>query len=65
VSLKGRLRTLLVCALLQVGALQGAPMRAEQIQELMRQLNQPKLIHVLPRENDDGDGPPVKAHRRL
>jgi hypothetical protein len=58
VSLKKRLRTLLVCALLQVGALQGAPMRPEQIEELMQQLNQAKLAHLLPSENDNGDDPP-------
>jgi hypothetical protein len=32
-------------------------MRAEQIEELMQQLNRAKLAHLLPSENDDGDDP--------
>ncbi len=55
-SLKKRLRTLLACALLQVGVFHGAPMRPEQIQELLQQLNQAKLAHRLPSENDEGGG---------
>ena len=54
-SLKKRLRALLVCTLLQVGVFHGAPMRPEQIEELMQQLNQAKLAHLLPSENDEGD----------
>jgi len=53
-----RLRTILVCAMLEYAAMMGAPMRPDEIEELMRQMNQPKLAHVLRDENDDGD-PPV------
>ena len=56
-SLKKRLRVLAVCAVLQLGVMVGAPMRPEQIEELMRQMNQPKLAHVLPTEGDEGDDP--------
>jgi hypothetical protein len=42
-----RLRTLLVCAMLEYAALIGSPMRPEEIQELMRLMNQPKLVHVI------------------
>jgi hypothetical protein len=50
---------LFVCAVLEMGVLVGAPMRPDEIQELMHQMNQPKLAHVLPSENDDGGDPPA------
>ena len=53
-----RLRTMLVCAMLEYAALMGAPMRPDEIVKLMRQMNQPKLAHVLRDENDSGDGDP-------
>jgi hypothetical protein len=56
--LRKRLRVAFVCAFLQFGALVGVPMRPEEIQDLMRQMNAPKLAHVLPSEEDDGDPPP-------
>jgi len=34
-------------------------MRPEEIRALMDQINQPKLAHVLPSEDDRGDDPPV------
>jgi hypothetical protein len=55
VSLKKRLRVVLVCMALETGVLVGAPMRPEEIQSLLHQLNQPKLAHVVPSENDVGD----------
>jgi hypothetical protein len=55
VSLKKKLRVLLACAALEFGVLMGAPMRPDEIQELMRQMNQPKLAHVLRHEDDAGD----------
>ena len=57
-SLKKRLRTLLACAALEMGVLMGVPMRPEQIRELMHQMNQPTLAHVLPSEEDAGDDNP-------
>lgn len=57
-SLKKRLRVVMVCSVLQFGALIGAPMRPEEIQELMHRMNQPKLAHVLPSESDEGSDPP-------
>ena len=50
-----RLRTLLVCSMLEYAALMGSPMRPEEIEELMRQMNQPKLAHVPRDENDSGE----------
>lgn len=57
-SLKRRLRTLLACAALEMGVLMGVPMRPEQIRELMHQMNQPTMAHVLPSEEEAGDGDP-------
>jgi hypothetical protein len=58
VSLKKRLRTLLACAALEMGVLMGVPMRPEQIRELMHQMNQPTIAHVLPSEEERGDDNP-------
>ncbi|HYT76340.1 MAG TPA: hypothetical protein VEL79_16410 [Vicinamibacterales bacterium] len=63
-SLTKRLRTVLACTLLEIGALAGVPMRPDEIQELMHQMNQPTLAHVLPSEEDAGDDPPVAASAR-
>jgi hypothetical protein len=51
-----RLRTLLVCSMLEFAALLGLPMRPEEIEELMRTMNQPKLARTIPDETDSGDG---------
>jgi hypothetical protein len=41
--------------MLEFAALAGVAMRPEEIQELMRTMNQPTLAHVL-RDDDSGDG---------
>lgn len=56
-SIASRLRVVFVCAALQLGVFSGVPMRPEQIQELMHQMNQPKLAHVLPADEERGDDP--------
>jgi hypothetical protein len=53
--LSPRLRTILVCAMLEYAALVGSPMRPEEIEELMRNMNQPTLAHVIPEENKKGE----------
>jgi hypothetical protein len=55
VSVKRRLRTLFCCGILQFGALFGVPMRPEQIQELMRSLNEAKVARTAPEEAHRGD----------
>jgi hypothetical protein len=50
-SLKGRLRTIVTCAALELGVLSGVPMRPEEIRALMNQINQPTLSHVLPTDD--------------
>ena len=57
-SLKKRLRVVVVCAILQLGVMVGTPMRPDEVEELMHQMNQPKMAHVLPTEDEDGDDPP-------
>ena len=57
-SLKKRLRVVVVCAILQLGVMVGAPMRPDEVGELMHQMNQPKMARVLPSEGEEGDDPP-------
>ena len=57
-SLRQRLRVLVACAALEVGVLMGVPMRPDEIQSLMQQMNQPVLAHVLPSEDETGDDDP-------
>jgi len=54
--LRKSLRTIVVCALLEGGALLGAPMKVEQLQELLRSLSQPKAAQTEREEDDKGDG---------
>ena len=66
-SLRKRLRTLFVCLVLEFGVLSGVPMQARELEELMRQLRQPKLAHVLPSGDEGGDPPEgdgAFVHRR-
>jgi len=49
---------LLVCAALECGVFAGVPMRPDQIQELMNQMNQPVGAHALPADEESGDDPP-------
>jgi hypothetical protein len=55
VSLKKTLRAVLACAALELGVVAGVPMRPDDIRELMHQMNQPKLAHVLPSEENPGE----------
>ena len=58
-SVASRFRVLLLCVTLEMGVLSGVAMRPDEIQELMHQMNQPALAHVLPTEDEDGVGPPT------
>jgi hypothetical protein len=42
-----------------MGVLGGVPMRPDEIQELMHQMNQPALAHVLPTEDEEGGDSPT------
>jgi hypothetical protein len=45
-----------VCIGLEVGVLSGVAVRPEEIRDLMHQMNQPKIAHVLPAADDEGGG---------
>jgi hypothetical protein len=47
-----------MCAALECGVLMDVPMRPEEIRALMNQISQPRLAHVMPAENENGDDPP-------
>ena len=50
-TFKRRLRMILLCCTLEMGALMGVPMRPEEIEELLRNMNQPKVV----RRSDDSE----------
>jgi hypothetical protein len=52
-----------VCFVLEFGVLCGVPMPPEEIRALLDAMNQPKLAHVLPSEDDEGSDPPLDAAR--
>jgi hypothetical protein len=55
VSIKRRLRTLLLCLPLLLGAFSGMPMRPEGIEELMHHMNQQKIVVTIDEESENGD----------
>jgi hypothetical protein len=55
VSIKRRLRTLLLCLPLLLGAFSGMSMRPEEIEELMHTMNQQKIVVTVDDENENGD----------
>lgn len=55
-SWRQRLRTIFLCVTVEFAVLSGMPMRPEEIRELMQTMNSPKVVHVLPEEEDSGDG---------
>ena len=54
-SLKHQFRCMTLCFALWIGAGMGAPMPPEKLEELFRQMNEPKVAHTLPAEDEDGD----------
>jgi hypothetical protein len=54
-AVRKRLRTLLVCTVLEFGAMIGLPMRPGEIEALMQTMNQPKIAHTLPDDSESGD----------
>jgi hypothetical protein len=57
-SWRQRLRTIFLCVVVEFAVLSGAPMRPEEIRDLMQTMNQPKVVHVLPDERATGDDLP-------
>jgi len=50
---RGRLRLLLLCVVLEVGALAGVPMRPDDLEKLMQTLSRPKIVQMHTDEADD------------
>jgi hypothetical protein len=61
---KKRFRKLLLCLVLGMGSQLGVPMRADEIEELMRTMNQPKLVRKFAEEEEKGTDPPPTAESR-
>jgi hypothetical protein len=55
VSVKHKLRKVLLIGSLGVGSLLGVPMTAEEIEELLYLFNQPRIEVVVKEENDEGN----------
>ncbi len=53
--MRSKLRTILLCVALQMGVFAGVPMRPEEIEELLRSVNQPKIAHTIPETSDDDE----------
>ena len=59
-----RFRKILLCLVLCVGSQVGLPMRPEEIEELMRTMNQPKIVRKFAEEEERGDDPLPSAGSR-
>ena len=51
--LSSRLRTILMCAMLEYAALVGSPMRPDEIEKLLRTMNRPQVTHVVTDDESD------------
>lgn len=60
-SLKKSLRTIFVCAALELGVLSGVPIRPDEVRALMQQLGEPRLAHELPGDEEGGGDPPAEV----
>ena len=58
-----RLRDVFLCIVLAAASAAGIPMRPDEVEELMRAMNQPKVAHTL-REEDREDDPLTRATSR-
>jgi len=56
-KLKCQFCRVVFCTMLAAASIGGAPLRAEEVEELMYAMNQPKIAHTLPEETENGDGP--------
>jgi hypothetical protein len=54
-----------LCFVLCVGSQMGLPMRVEEIEELMRTMNQPKIVRKFAEEKERGDDPLPTAQSRI
>ena len=52
---KDRFCKFVFCAMLGFASFGGAPLRPEEVEELMYTMNQPKIAHTLPEDAENGD----------
>ena len=55
--MKWRFQKIFLCVVLCMASLHGIRMRPDEIEELMRTMNQPKLVRKFAEEEDRGDDP--------
>ena len=56
-SIKEKFRRILLIGAIGLALHTGTPMRPDEIEELMHQMNQPKVAHTLRDENNQGVDP--------
>ena len=56
-SVKEKIRKALLIGTIGLGLLTGWPMRPEEIENLMQQMNRPKMAHVLREESEEREDP--------
>jgi hypothetical protein len=54
-EIRRRLRTLICCGVLEIGALFGMPVRMEEIERLLRSLAGPQVAQTNPEEDEEGE----------
>lgn len=52
-----RFRKILLLMALWIGSQMGLPMRPEELEELMRTMNEPKIVRKFAEEEEQGDDP--------
>jgi hypothetical protein len=57
---KGRFCKFVFCTMLAAASIGGAPMRAEDVEEMMHAMNEPRVAHTLPDGAENGDDPITK-----
>ncbi len=63
--MKRRFRKIFLCVVLCAGSSMCLPMRADEIEELMRTMSQPKIVRKFADEAERGDDPPPTAESRI
>jgi hypothetical protein len=53
--IKDRFCKFVFCTMLAVASIGGAPLRPEEVEELMHAMNQPKIARTLPDDAENGD----------
>jgi hypothetical protein len=65
-KLRGKFCKVIFCVMLAAASIGGASLRAEEVEELLHEMNQPKVAHTLPDDAETGDDPigELLNHRR-